>query len=341
MAGIYKRGSIWWGRAQRRGKEHRRSLGTGDRRTAETRLRQWLNDLEATQWGDKPPREWRDALRKFMTDHFPTIKPGSAKRYAVSLKALGRTFDGLLLHQITTATLMRFETMRRSEGASAPTIRRDLACLSAMLSYCEEWEWIADGKNIVPAYLRRRRRRGLKEAPPRTRYLSENEEALLLAHCNEPALTAVILSIDTGLRDQEVFSLQWRQVDMSRGIIHTTKDTKSGKSRTVPLPARSAQKLAQLPRHIESQFVFCHGDGKRYLRLDKSFRGAVRRSGLPDLRWHDLRRTAACRWLQREHRSMEEVSKMLGHSQTNVTEQRYAFLDLEKTAQNTAQGVRS
>jgi integrase len=75
--------------------------------------------------------------------------------------------------------------------------------------------------------------------------------------------------------------------------------------------------------------------------MDKSFRGAVRRSGLKDLRWHDLRRTAACRWLQRDRRSMEEVSKMLGHSQTSITEQRYAFLDLEEVAQNTAQGARS
>jgi len=274
-------------------------------------------------------------MRKFMAEHFPTIKPSSAKRYAVSLKALGRTFDGMMLHQITTAKLMEFEMARRSEGASAPTIRRDLACLSAMLSYCEEWEWIDDGKNIVPAFLRRRRRRGLKEAPPRTRYLSEAEEALLLSHCNEPALTAVVLSIDTGLRDQEVFSLQWWQVDMARGIIHTTKDTKSGRARTVPLPGRSAQKLVQLPRHIKTPWVFCHGDGQRYLRMDKSFRGAVRRSGLKDLRWHDLRRTAACRWLQRG-RSMDEVSKMLGHSGTSVTEQRYAFLDLEAVAQNTA-----
>jgi integrase len=280
-------------------------------------------------------------MRKFMLEHFPTIKPSSAKRYAVSLKALGRSFDGLMLHQITTATLMDFETVRRSEGASAPTIRRDLACLSAMLSYCEEWEWIDDGKNIVPAYLRRRRRRGLKEAPPRTRYLSEDEEALLLAHCNEQARTAIILSIDTGLRDQEVFSLQWGQVDMARGVIHTTMDTKSGRARTVPLPARSARLLAQLPRHIKYPWVFCHGDGQRYLRMDKSFRGAVRRSGLKDLRWHDLRRTAACRWLQRDRRSMEEVSKMLGHSQTSITEQRYAFLDLEEVAQNTAQGARS
>jgi hypothetical protein len=38
---------------------------------------------------------------------------------------------------------------------------------------------------------------------------------------------------------------------------------------------------------------------------------------------------------------MEEVSKMLGHSQTSITEQRYAFLDLEEVAQNTAQGARS
>jgi hypothetical protein len=36
---------------------------------------------------------------------------------------------------------------------------------------------------------------------------------------------------------------------------------------------------------------------------------------------------AGCRWLQRDGKSMEEVSILLGHSSVLVTEQRYAFLE--------------
>lgn len=344
MAGVYKRGETFWGRAQRDGKEYRFTLGTKDRRTAEKRLRQWLNEMDDSAWGDKPPRPWSAVWERFMREHFPTIKPNSATRYAVSLKNLSKVLDGKNIQHVTTALLSEFETLRRSEGASAPTIRRDLACLSCIMSYCEEWEWIDDGKNIVPAYMRRRRRRGLKEAPGRTRYLSVEEEAAVIGASTEPCRTAVIVSIDTGLREQELLGLTWPQIDFKNGTIRTGTKTKSGKERYAPLSQRSAQLLERRPRHIKSSFVFFHPDGKRIARLNQGFEGAVRRAGLKDVRWHDLRRTFGCRRLQGEGcdvTSMQEVSAMLGHSSVAVTEKSYAFLDLEKTAQKAAQHSRT
>lgn len=275
-----------------------------------------------------------------MKEHFPTIKQTSATRYAVSLKNLSKVLDGKTIQQVGTALLNEFETMRRTEGATAPTIRRDLACLSCVMSYCEEWEWIDDGKNIVPAYMRRRRRKGLKEAPGRTRYLSEEEEVALIAKASEPARTAIIMSIDTGLRDQELMKLQWFQIDFKTGTIDTLTKTKSGKQRYVPLSPRSAQILAQRPRHIRSPFVFFHDDGKPYLRVRKAFSTAVKNAKLKDVRWHDLRRTAGCRWL-RDGRSMDEVSALLGHATVTITQKSYAFLDLAKIAQKAAQEQRT
>lgn len=343
--GIYKRGSTWWGRFQREGKEHRQSLGTRDRRIAEKRLRQWLEEMDALAWGDKPRRLFDDAVRKFIAERLPHMKPSSAKRYGVSIKHLHRSFTGKAIDQIRSGLLSEFESARRSSGASAPTVRRDLACLSSILTSCEDWEWIDDGKNPVPSFLRRRAKRGLKEAPARTRYLSEDEETALLAECSPMVGVAVALAIDTGLRREELFSLQWPQVDLRRGIITTTTDTKSGRARVVPLARRSAQAIDRLPRHISSPFVLWHGRGERFGQMEKGFKGARRRAGIEEARWHDLRRTAGCRWLQRDRRSMEEVSKMLGHSSVAVTEQRYAFLDLtkvaEETARNSAQGPRT
>jgi integrase len=44
------------------------------------------------------------------------------------------------------------------------------------------------------------------------------------------------------------------------------------------------------------------------------------------------RRTAGCRWLQRDGKRIEEVSILLGHSSVKVTEQCYAFLEAEQVA---------
>lgn len=320
VAGLYRRGKVWWARAQRQGREHRISLQTKNRAIAERRLGQWLGDLEAVQWGDKPRRTYDETAERFIREHLTTLKPGAARRYGVSLKMLALAFGGKTLDQITSATLSEFETKRRTDGVAAGTIRRDLACLSSMLTSAQEWEWIDDGANPVPSYLRRRAKRGLKEAPPRTRYLTEAEEKALIAAATPAGAKtkngkplgkptccreAITLAIDTGLRREELFSLTWPQINLKAGTITTTTNTKSGRARLVPLPARSRTILGTLPRHIDTPYVFVNpATGERFVQQNKGLAAAARRAGITDLEWHDLRRTAGCRWLQRDGKTM-------------------------------------
>lgn len=208
-----------------------------------------------------------------------------------------------------------------------------------MLTSAIDWEWIEDSANPVPAYLRRRAKRGLREAPPRTRYLTEEEEGRLLAAASPRVREAIMLAIETGLRREELFSLTWQQVDFKRGIIWTTTNTKSGRKRAVPMPPRAAEVLSRIARHFRCPYVLWHRNGVRFVQMNIGFNGACRRAGLTDLRWHDLRRTAGCRWLQRDKLSMAEVSTLLGHSGVAVTESRYAFLEAEDVAASFTRGL--
>jgi hypothetical protein len=115
-------------------REFRRSLKTKNRAAAERRLREWLGELEAIAWGDKPRRSWEEAAAKFIAEHFPTIKLGARRRYAVSIRHLNDHFAGKMLHQITSAEMSEFETRRRATSVSTSTIRRDLACLSSLMT---------------------------------------------------------------------------------------------------------------------------------------------------------------------------------------------------------------
>lgn len=345
MANVYKRGNIWWGRCQKDGVEERTSLKTRVKAVAEKRLRTWIDELEATQWGGKRRHAFRDVSKAFVTDYLPTLKPASATRYGVSLGWLSDRFQDKYMDEIGREELSGFESWRRGLGATNPTIRRDLACLSSVFTFCEDREWIDDGRNPVPAFMRRRAKRGLKEADARQRYLSAAEEAKLLSAATPDVRDAICVAIDTGLRSDEMFSLTWPQVNFSRGVITTTDDTKNGKVRSVPMPERSAEILKQKKmlwekanpkRDMPSFFVFAHEDGTRILRMSKGLAGAVRRAKIPHVRWHDLRRTAGCRWLQRDKRSLEEVAKMLGHGSKSVTEKSYAFLEGEEVAADIA-----
>jgi integrase len=123
------------------------------------------------------------------------------------------------------------------------------------------------------------------------------------------------------LRREELFSLRWTQVDLDRGIIRTTTKTKSGRPRSVPLPERSRSILPAFPG-FDDYVLINPETKKRYVQMNKGLKGAVRRAGIAPLQWHDLRRTAGCRWLQRDGKSMEEVSILFGHSSVQVTEQR-------------------
>jgi integrase len=340
MSNLYRRGKTWWGCAQRQGRKYRRSLKTKNRAIAESRLRQWLGELEAIAWGDKPRRSWEEAAQKFITEHLPTIKPSARLRYTVSMHHLNNHFAGKMLHQITSAEMSEFETKRRASGVSNSTIRRDLACLSSLMASTLEWEWT--DSNPVPTFLKQRTKRGLKEGAARTRYLTEEEESRLLAAAtpreaklgkHTSVREAIILAIDTGLRRDELFGLTWKQVDLRRGLIDTGTRTKNGRARKVPISARATQILTQLPRPLDGGFVLVNpATGTRYVQMNKGLKAAMRRAKIDDLQWHDLRRTAGCRWLQRDGKSMEEVSILLGHSSVLVTEQRYAFFEAEAIA---------
>lgn len=333
MAGIYRRGSVWWARARKGGREYRESLETKSRAVAEARFRKWSERLNSLSYDGHAMRTFDEAGEHFLDHHMPTLKPQSQRRYMTSLRMLliHGNFEGLPLDQIGRDRLAEFERARRAGGASPPTIRRDLAFLSSVIEQAVQ-DWDLPIQNPVPPFLRARRKRGLAESPPRTRYLTTAEEAALLAECGAYLRPMVAFAIDTGLRLEEQLSLTWPQVDLTRRrvVIHATK---SGRPRTVPLNERAGTIAGTLPRRVgkpgEPDWVFTKSDGSRYGKLTRGLAGAAKRAGITDLKWHDLRRTCGCRLLQEHGLSMEEVRDWLGHASVVQTERAYAFLGID------------
>ena len=197
-----------------------------------------------------------------------------------------------------------------------------------MMGCAVDWEWI--DANPVPGQMKNRRKKGLKESPPRTRYLTHTEEDKLLLNATPDVRRAIMFALDTGLRREEQFGLTWDRVDMARARIVLPRElTKSRHPREVPFIGRTAQITAQMPRHIRSPFVFWHEDGRRYQTMNKGLKAAARRAGIKDLKWHDLRRTFGCRRLQDDRMSTEQVGMLLGHHSVTVTERSYAFLTID------------
>ena len=255
---VWWRGEIAWGRVERGGKAYRQSLETTDPKVARERVKVWLEGLKAQKWGEKPKRSYDEAADRFISEHLPRLKPRGAERYLQSLKVLTEFFEGKMLEDITSATLIDYEQRRRRQGVTSGTIRNDLWCLSAIYTCAMEWEWVEG--NRVAAYIRSRSKRGLlPPSPPRTRYCSHDEELELLRRCKDHRswdimlAAGIVLTIDLGLRKEELLAADWTMIDLEKREWTVPKQLaktgrKTGAGRTIPILPRSAKLLEQIPR---------------------------------------------------------------------------------------------
>ncbi len=337
--GAKKTSRNWHGRAYINGRGFTRSLDTTSRSVAKERLNEWVSDLRSRGWKEHKSRLFEDACIRFIDDHFPRIKVSSAKRYGVSISQLRPYLEGLTLDKIGSAELSYYETERRRAGVSDGTIRRDITCLAAIYRCAEEWEWHSG--NPAAAYLRAAQRRGLTEAPPRTRYLSHEEEETILQaiqeriatastpkrkHAAQMLYAAVAISIDTGLRREELFGLPRIDIDLGgKELTVRAERAKSSIQRSVPILERSLEIIKRLP--VASEYLLYPHGGVRYADLPQQFERLVKKLGMTGLRWHDLRRTCGCRLIQDYQMDLKRVSVWLGHSSVEQTERAYAFLD--------------
>jgi integrase len=123
-----------------------------------------------------------------------------------------------------------------------------------------------------------------------------------------------------------MLKLRWRDVDFENGIITVAAfNTKTMRERTLSMTVQLALELEKLygqsPQRPDG-LVFGISDNVKH-----SFDSVRRAAGLEDLRFHDLRHTAATR-LVGGHLSLPEVGRVLGHTQANTT-YRYVNANIE------------
>ncbi|HAM49697.1 MAG TPA: hypothetical protein DCP92_03005 [Nitrospiraceae bacterium] len=126
------------------------------------------------------------------------------------------------------------------------------------------------------------------------RWLTSEEEKNLFSHLKGRLFDIVKLVLNTGLRQDEVFSLPRSNVDLFRKTV--TVKGKGDKVRTNPLNAAALGilKTRVKTRPIHSELVFPSAAGTKIMRqrLVRAFSKAVKDSGLQDFHFHDLRHYA-------------------------------------------------
>jgi len=153
--------------------------------------------------------------------------------------------------------------------------------------------------------------------------IMEKEKSLLM---KDIYFTAFL----TGMRLGELVNLKWNSVDMNTQVIkiecNRTFTTKSKKERIIPINKTLFELLRKrMPRIIDinqGEFVFCRQRGFKLNEnyVSKSFKQAVKLSGLNDaIHFHTLRHSFASSLIQKGV-SLYVIKELLGHSDISVTQ---------------------
>jgi integrase/recombinase XerD len=314
---LYQRGEAgtWWLRYR----GVRRSLQTANVALAREKRAEVIRQIDRERLG-LPRYRWSDAVVKWHEEVASrSLGRSTVARYLSSLRMVDLILGPLYLDEIGKAVIARV-------AARAPTNasrRRDLTAVSAVLDAAEGWGWVE--RNISHDFNRRRIR---ERRDPIV--LPTDAEVDRLVSMAPPMLAAMIRLLEhAGMRLEEAASLQWRQVDLNRRTL-TLERTKARKIRVVTLNDAAIAALSAVTRHLQSPWVFWHGqlDPRRY---DKPAQRLAQLRKAAGVRWrtHDLRHLFAVRWLK-EGRSIYRLQQELGHGSLGVTEIYLAYLTPEE-----------
>jgi integrase len=233
-------------------------------------------------------------------------------RDRTSIGSLNRPFGGKYLYEISPLLIERYKK-KRIEEVTPATLNRELACLKHMFTKAIEWEK-TDYNPVRSVKL-------LRENNARLRYLTCDDIQRLYENCADHLKPIVLTALYTGMRRGEILKLKWEDVDLDQKIIFV-RNTKNNEVREIPLNNLLTNTLSSIKFTLP--YVFCNEDGKPYGSVRKSFDTALKKAGIEDFRFHDLRHTFASH-LVMSGVDLMTVKELLGHKTIKMT-LRYAHL---------------
>jgi len=327
MASVYKRGNTYWVRFQWRGQEVRKSARTTSKREAREYLKELQEQYRKINLGGKPRVTFDQAAIQFIEEEVSNKKLSTIGFYQDCVKALFKEFGGEYLDEISRSRISGFEA-KKSRTLSPQRVKHYRTTLSLIFRVALRHDQVSANpcRDLDPIRINNARHR----------YLTEDEWRDVRAGLREPIGSIAEMSVARGMRLGEILSLRWKDVNKAQDLI-TIRDTKGNRPRVLPL--EGAREIIERQPRV-SDLIFINQAGNRFATNDvsKQFAIAMRRMGVEDFRFHDLRHTFAS-WYVQKGGDMYKLQVILGHNSPTMT-QRYAHLrvdDLRDPAQFPAQ----
>ena len=309
--GIYKVKDSWYIDFYADGRRKRKAVGS--RRDAENALSAIKADILRGEYRFK--RDGKTRFEDFAKEYleYAKINKKSWERDECVLKRLVPHFGDLVLSKITPHHIEEYKKSRLDDGINPSTINRELACLKHMFTVAERFRKF-DGKNPVKEV------NFLQEIKRVMKILAKDEIGRLCDAANGHIKPIIIMALNTGMRKGEILGLRWNDIDFIEHYIYLKK-TKSNVMRKVPMNSVVSGMLKKIKR--EGGYVFTNpATGLQYSDIFHPFKTACEEAKIRDLRFHDLRHTAATLMVMGGI-DLVTVKEILGHSTIEMT-MRYA-----------------
>ena len=311
---LYKRNDSprWWVKISHGGRTIQRSTGTEDKAQAQ----EYHDKLKVSLWeqqrlGVKPRRAWKEAVVRWLAE---TSEKATHDGDIKKLRWLDAFLGALMLDEITLDVIDRIKS-ERLKTVSKSTVNRYLAVVrSILLRARDEWEWIDKAPKV----------KLFREPPGRERSITIGQAEALLRELPAHQRDVVLFTLATGLRQSNVLRLEWSHVNLESG--HAWVDADQSKNRrpiAVPLNLKALEVLRrQIGKHPARVFTYA---GRPLDRANThAWQRALKRAGIENFRWHDLRHTWAT-WHRQSGTPTHELQR-LGGWRTSVMVERYAHL---------------
>jgi len=322
---IYQRGDIWWVKIHIDGQPVYESSHSTKKSDA-IKLRDKL--LAKKERGELSGGSPDKVLIGELLDDMIRSDLKESTRYVygkVIEKNIRPSFGNVRAARLTTDMMEQYRKKRKAGGAQDSTVNRELSLLRS--AFYKGKKRTPPKVNQIPYFPL------VTETNIRRGFLTDEQYEKLRDELPGELKPLFVTAFVTGMRKSEILNIRWPQVDFEAGfIILHTGETKNKEGRAAPIIEGDMRDLLMAAKrdHDENwpkcEWVFARG-GQRILDFRWAWQAACKRAGVPDLRLHDLRRTAV-RNMRRAGIPQVVRMKISGH-RTDSMERRYNIVDAE------------
>lgn len=356
---IKKDGNSWYvifdlGKDPVTGKrKQKRKRGFKTKKEAEKYISEQLNALDKGVYFEPSDITFREYLDYWLENYAKintAVRTYENYSYIIS-QHLKPSLGNIKLSKLQPSHLQEYYSKKLDDGKieggglSPQSVKHHHRLINKVLKDAVKWQFII--RNVAEAV-----------SPPKTKKIEmqtwNNEQVKTFLEVSKESRYYLIYltAINTGMRRGEVLGLRWQDIDFENNILYvrqslqevkkvglTFKEPKSGKSRSITITPSLTKEFKKLYKqqleeklllgreYDDLDLVFAQKNGRpiQPTEMARNYRKMVDKSGLPYIRFHDLRHTHATLLLQQGVHP-KVVSERLGHSTIGITMDTYTHV---------------